>query len=274
MIERWVLAAVVGGGVVAAPGLPWAQQQPVREVQVQPRTKTQDRMQVSQPQLDVEELTPGQIQRAQEPDAPPVTPGQPRRAGLPQTKEPPSHQNGGEPAGRTIACNGPFGPDSNHMKLAAIYRAQNIAFTDVEGPDGSKVMASVLFPRDTKRRLEVWWQDTSARSGTYLIVIGGKSTWVAPKGVKLGLQLAALERLNGRAFKLQGFTNPNGSQVTDWSGGALAQLPGGCKVGVRLVPDPQAPAAARTAAAGRELQSSDTNLRALKPAIAEIILGY
>src|SRR5262249_54830054 len=153
-----------------------------------------------QPQADIEELTPGQIRRAQEPNEPPLaSPAQPnpntnpnRRAGLPPDatpKEPVHRSPNAEPAGRTVACNAAFGPESSHLKLASIFRAQNVVFTDVEGSEGSRVRASVLFPNDSKRRLEVWWQDEGARSGTYLIVISGKSTWVAPKGLKLGMPL-------------------------------------------------------------------------------------
>jgi hypothetical protein len=272
MIDRWVLAAMVIGGVLAAPPLLSAQQQPMRQAQATQKSKIQDRVQSAQPSRDVEELTPGQIQRAQEPEPPPPSPG----AAQPAPKAPgtPAKTAVGEPPTRIVACSGAFARESSHLKLATIYNSQNIAFTDVEGPGGSKIMATVLFPKDAKGRLEVWWEDEGARTGTHLIVINGKSTWMAPKGLKLGLPLAAIEKLNGKPFKLKGF-DKDGSTVTDWQGGALAQLPGGCKVGIRLLPDPKAPAAARSAVAGsKEFASSDANMRALNPAVAEIILGY
>jgi hypothetical protein len=53
-------------------------------------------------------------------------------------------------------------------------------FADVEAADGTKVPASILFPNDPKRRLEVWWSNPTARSDIHLIVIGGQSTWTAP----------------------------------------------------------------------------------------------
>src|SRR5207237_8700064 len=129
-------------------------------------------------------------------------------------------------------------------KPATVFAVKNVTFTDVEAPDAAKVMATVLFPKDPKRRLEVWWQNEAARSGIYLIVINGQSTWTAPKGLRLGLGLAAIEKLNGRPFKLKGF-DADGGTVTDWQGGGLASLPGGCKVGVRLAPDPKASESAR-----------------------------
>src|SRR5712671_5910398 len=47
--------------------------------------------------------------------------------------------------------------------------------------------------------------DLNARRQTSLIVINGQSAWTAPKGLRLGLPLAALEKLNGRPFRMRGF---------------------------------------------------------------------
>jgi hypothetical protein len=174
---------------------------------------------------------------------------------------------------QAIGCSGAFARGSNHTNLAAAFGEQNVVFTDVDGPDGA-LKASVLYPTDPKRRLEVLWQNETARADTSLIVINGHSTWTAPKGLRLGLPLAALEKLNGRPFTLAGFDQPNGGTVIDWQGGALAALPGGCSVGIHLVLDPKATPAARTAAAGKELKSNDRALRAVKATVGEIILGY
>jgi len=63
--------------------------------------------------------------------------------------------------------------------------------------------------------------------------------------------------------------------VIGWEGGALSALPGGCKVGMRLFEDAKAPAEARSAVAGdKELLSNDAKVRAVKPAIGEILIGY
>jgi len=175
---------------------------------------------------------------------------------------------------RSIACSGVFGKDSNHLKLAMAFEARNITFTQVDGPEGTRLNASVVFPNDPKRRIEVLWNNDAARSDTSLIVIGGQSQWAAPKGLKLGMPLAALEKANGKPVKLRGLDQPDGGSVLDWNGGALDSLPGGCKVGVRLAADPKANEAARSAAAGKELTSSDAALKAARLGIVEIILGY
>jgi hypothetical protein len=177
-------------------------------------------------------------------------------------------------AGHTVACSGTFGKDSSHLKLAMTYDSKNITFTDVEA-NGTKVPASVLYPKDPKRRLEVWWANPAARSDTYLIVINGKSDWIAPGGLRLGLNLAQLEKLNHKAFKLKGFDKDGTAMVSDWDGGALASLPGGCKSGVSLRADAKVPAETVAAlAADKEYSSEDPEMRAVKPAVSEILIGY
>jgi hypothetical protein len=177
-------------------------------------------------------------------------------------------------AGHTVACSGTFAKDSSHLKLAMTYDSKNIAFTDVDA-NGTKVPASVLFPKDPKRRLEVWWANPAARSDTYLIVINGKSDWSAPGGLRLGLNLPQLEKLNHKPFKLKGFDKDGNATVSDWDGGALSSLQGGCKSGVSLRADPKVAADTVAAlAADKEYTSADPEMRAVKPAVSEILIGY
>lgn len=174
-----------------------------------------------------------------------------------------------------VVCNGVFAKDSTHLKLAMKFDSRNVAFDDVDGPDGSKIKASVLYPNDPKRRLEVVWNNDVGRSDVSVISINGKSQWTAPKGLKLGLSIAALQKLNGKPFKLGGFGADGSSSVTGWDGGALSLLPGGCKVGIRLMADSKASPDARSAISGdKELSSNDPGVLAVKPSVGEILIGY
>ena len=263
MSHRWVVVSLAAGVAIAMPVELSAQQvQPYRQAQAPKQRQTQPPLDP----LDVEELTPSQIKRAQELDQPSS-----RNAGFPKPAAP---KPPATPA-RAVACSGAFAKDSSHLKLATVYKSENVDFTEVDATEGKKLMASVLFPKDPKRRLEVWWANEAARSETYLIVINGQSTWTAPKGLRLGLQLAALEKLNGKPFKFKGFDKDGVGLVSDWQGGALEQLPGGCRVGVYLKPDAKAPADARAAMPNdKEFLSADATARAAKPAVSEIIIGY
>jgi hypothetical protein len=174
-----------------------------------------------------------------------------------------------------IDCKGIWSKDASHIKLANMFKLDNVAYESVEGPGATKVMATVLFPKDPKRRLEAWWKNEQSRSGLYLVVINGQSTWTVPKGLRLGLGLAAVEKLNGKPFKLQGYFGKDGGNTIDWDNGQLAALPGGCKVALKFALDPKAPQAARDEVANeREFESTDASMRAARPSISEIILGY
>ena len=176
---------------------------------------------------------------------------------------------------RVVACSGVFAKDSSHLKLAMIYETKNVTFTDVDANGGTKVPASVVFANDPKHRLEVWWSNPAARSETYLIVINGQSTWAAPGGMRLGLNVAQLEKLNHKPFKIKGFDKSGVASVSDWDGGALATLPGNCKSGLSLRADPKAAADAVSAlTADHEFSSSDPAIRAVKPTVSEILIGY
>jgi hypothetical protein len=176
---------------------------------------------------------------------------------------------------RVVACSGAFSKDSSHLRLAMTFDTKNVIFADVDSSAGTKVPASVLFSTDPKRRLEVWWANAAARNQTYLIVINGKSTWTAPGGMKLGLTLAQLEKLNHKPFKIKGFDKDGTATVSDWDGGLLATLAGGCKSGLSLKADPKAaPDAVSAFAADKEYSSSDPAMRAVKPTVSEILIGY
>ena len=232
------------------------------------------------PDLDAaDELAPSQISqpmparaamptrtRTTDLTAPPATAGGPSAAAAGKPSRTNSHL--------VVACSGAFAKDSSHLKLAMAYDLKNVDFSEVDAGAG-KTMASIIYPKDPKRRLEVWWLEPERRKDTYLIAINGQSTWAGPDGLRLGLSLADLEKLNHKPFKLKGFDKDSVASVTDWDGGMLAALPGGCKAGVVLHADARVPPTALSALpADREFFSVDPAMRAAKPSVSEILIGY
>jgi hypothetical protein len=135
-------------------------------------------------------------------------------------------------------------------------------------------MATVLFAKEPKRRLEVWWSNQASRSDTHLIVVNGASTWSAPSQLRLGLTLAQLEQINGKSFKLTGFDKNNVATLTDWNGGNLSLVPGGCKVGISLRSRTASTAALGALPANREFTSSDSAMRTVNSEVSEILIAY
>jgi len=110
---------------------------------------------------------------------------------------------------------------------------------------------------------------------TYLIDIAGQSIWTAPKGLRLGLGLEQLQKLNRKPFKLNGFDKDGLANVADWDGGQLAALPGDCKAGVSLrVTGEKAADVGRELPAKDQYSSENPALRALRPTVSEILIGY
>jgi hypothetical protein len=234
----------------------------------------------AQPKLNPEdELAPSQMQQTMPGAVAEPTAAPERRATAPQTRaaavkpapsSTPAHPPRAGSFRTVVECSGPFAKDSGMLALAVTYDSRNMIYTH-ETVQGAQVGVTVLFPKDPRRRLEVWWQNQN-RTGLYLIDIAGKSIWTAPKGLRLGLTLEQLEKLNKKPFKLNGFDENDVAGVADWNGGELAALPGGCKAGVSLH------AGAKTAATElpekEQYSSDDPALRALKPTVSEILIGY
>jgi hypothetical protein len=229
-----------------------------------------------------DELAPSQIKQpmpaqAAEPSSTPAPkPAAPHTRAAAVTPGPaapgtaPARAPGAKSFRTVVECSGPFAKDSGMLALAVTYDSRNMTFTH-ETVQGAQVGVTVLFPKDPHRRLEVWWQNPN-RTGTYLIDIAGQSVWTAPKGLRLGLSLEQLEKLNKKPFKIKGFDENDVASVADWDGGELASLPGGCNAGVSLH------AGTKTAATELpnkdEYSSDDPALRALRPTVSEILIGY
>jgi len=175
-----------------------------------------------------------------------------------------------------LTCTGPFGADASHASITEIVGKENAIFTKVDGAEGEKVAATVLFPKNAQRRLELMWADDKKRRGLVNVRLSEKSTWAAPNGLKVGMTLAEVEKANGRAFVLSGFDWDYGGYVTDWKGGAFdAPIKGGCKVQVRFTVPEGAPEAAASEVSGdREIPSNDKNMRAVKPVIGTLSFGF
>jgi hypothetical protein len=257
MRKPWICAAVATGFVVALAGAASAQQDP--------NLNPEDQLAPSQMTQPMPGRAANPASAAGKPAAQPANPtSHPAAAAKPVPGA----------AMKAVVCNGPFSKDSSNLKLAMVFDPKNVTFAD-EDVGGSKVGASIVYAKDPKRRLEIWWQNPANRSGLYLILINGQSTWTAPGGMKLGLTLADLEKLNHKAFKLKGFDKDNNATVSDWDGGALATIAGGCKSGVTLQPDPKAsPDAVSALSADKEFSSDDPAMRQLKPKVSEILIGY
>src|SRR5258708_34476180 len=138
----------------------------------------------------------------------------------------------------TLACEGAFAKDTSHAKLVEAFGKANVAYLDIDGDQGVKVKASVIYPDESRRRIEVVWHDEKLRRRPATIGGGLRSGWHTARGLHIGSELAEVEKINGKAFKLMGFYWELGGRVSNWQGGALAKVPGACAL--RFGFDPRA----------------------------------
>jgi hypothetical protein len=158
---------------------------------------------------------------------------------------------------------------------AAHVRRGEIAYAESDVADGT-----VLFPDDSARLMEIVWRDSAGRARPDLVTVGRRSTrWVVAPGVRPGMTLAELERLNGRPFTVTG-ADPNTGALTvlSWDGGRLDSLwTGPGRVWVQLAP-PDSVAVPAEVEGGedrdRKLPSGHPLLRRLNPRVDGITLGF
>lgn len=179
------------------------------------------------------------------------------------------------PKAPALACEGPFAKDTTHVKLVAEFGAKNVAFKDVEVTNGVLTKASVLLDSDPTKRVVVYWKDNKTRTKPASISIEAPSTWTGPGGVRNGLTLKDLEKLNGGGFSVTGFGGIGGGEMSKL-GGALADLPGDCTLKIRLEPGIANPLPPRFASITGDIPVASKNqmLRRVRPQVAQWSVNY
>jgi len=178
-------------------------------------------------------------------------------------------------APRVIKCEGPFARNAGHADLVKAFGSGNVAYQDIDGAEGEKIKASVLYPNDSKAKLEIIWGDEKGRRRP-TIRAKDQSAWASANGIRIGMALADIEKMNGKPFTLSGFDWDYGGRVKDWQGGELAKpLPGGCVVGIEFVHPEDAPEANLTKVSGdSDFRSDNADMRAVEPYVAMITISY
>jgi hypothetical protein len=177
------------------------------------------------------------------------------------------------PAALALLCASPFTANATKTSLIDAFGAANVTDQIVPGPEGQDMKATVLFANDPHRRVEIAWGDGDAEAYPADIAIQGEeSDWTGPHGLKLGMSLETVEKINGGAFTLSGFGWDYGGFATDWKGGALARDGQGCGASIRFDP---APNASGEGVSGDASFASDLPaMRAARATIARLSIGY
>lgn len=179
------------------------------------------------------------------------------------------------PPAPVLACNGPFARTASHADLVAAFGEKNVVFKPIEGAQGQADKATVVFENDPVKQITVHWRNTASRSGIAAVTAAAPSTWIGPGGIRNGLPLKDVEKLNGGAFNIKGF-EVDGGGLTSGLKGRLVDLPGGCNLSVRFEPGIANPLPKKfsTIVGGRKVASTDKLMRRAKPMVSEWSIGY
>ena len=171
--------------------------------------------------------------------------------------------------GNVLSCVGPVGKKDTAASLKVRYKDQ-AAVETVPGPEGTELKAVVLFGKEPAKRLEVLFWDEAMTKISDVRLADDASSWTV-EGLRTGSTLSDVETRNGKAFKLSGFGWDYGGYVTDFMGGRLSSLEGGCVISVRLDAtgntDP-------TVSGDTQLMSSDKAVVAAQPKVTQLSIGW
>ena len=175
----------------------------------------------------------------------------------------------------SLACDGPFAKDTTHARLVSEFGAQNVVFKDVEVASNALTKASVIFDEDPTRRVVVYWRDNKTRTKPAAISIMAPSTWTGPGGLRNGLMLRDLVKLNGDEFQMMGFGGVGGGEISGLKG-PFADVPGGCTLKIKLEPGiaPPLPPRFASVTGDQYVASKNLVLRRVRPQVVQWSLNY
>lgn len=114
--------------------------------------------------------------------------------------------------------------NSSEASLKELLGAENVVRDSVYIGEGFYEKGTTLF-KGTPEEAQILWKDTInfAKPDNVLIrpAEGKPNEWLVEGGIKIGMTLKELEKINGKSFSVSGFGWDYGGFVADWKGGKL-----------------------------------------------------
>jgi hypothetical protein len=172
-----------------------------------------------------------------------------------------------------IKCEGVYGPDAKLADFEQAFGKDNVVTGEVDGPEGTTMIATTVFPNDPDKKFEVYWWDEEKHERLAGVELTANDT--APGGIKIGMPIEDVQKLNGEPFSLQGFYWDYGGAAW-FESGKLANLPGGCGLSVTFAPSAEElPEGVSEAISGdKEIRSDMKEFSIAKPVVQSIELSY
>ena len=131
---------------------------------------------------------------------------------------------------------GPITAMTTRADLDALFGKENVRDGSYQGGDAPEA-ATVIFGSEPGTALAVTWdRERPAAIHVCFATQTGPCRWRTASGIRIGLPIRELNRLNGKAFQVAGFGEERG-QVVSWRKGALEEDPAACgHLVVRFLP--------------------------------------
>lgn len=134
---------------------------------------------------------------------------------------------------KAFSCEGVFGADSSEAFLIKTYGADNVVTGETDGPEGTQILTTTVFPNDPERALVFSWFDEENRAGLSYVDLSPSTS--GPFGLRVGMTVAEVEAINGKPFSIGGFWWDYGgyAMIDD---GTLLNKDDGCFISLRFAP--------------------------------------
>lgn len=179
-----------------------------------------------------------------------------------------THADEFDPADNTIVLGKRVGlikPGMTSTDIERAYGKKNLKMEQLPGAEGETIAGAKLFA-GTDRELEIVWDPEKEKTKVVFdIRVIGKA-WKFENGLKNGMTVEEVEKINGKPFQIAGFS---------WDYGGYANFKGGkldAKVSIRF--SPSSDEVPDYLQGDKQLSSSDKKLRAVKPLVDEGITVF
>jgi len=176
-------------------------------------------------------------------------------------------------AAEELACDPAITAKTTLADLEKAFGKKNVVTGEVDGPEGTTMIATTIFPKDEKKSFEVYWFDEQKheRLAGYTLAENG----IGPGGLKIGMSIKDVEKINDGPFTLSGFYWDYGGSA-NLQNGKLANLPDNCFVSLMFSPsiDPPSDKISEAISGEQELKSNMKEFDIVKPVVQSINIGF
>lgn len=179
---------------------------------------------------------------------------------------------------------GPITAATTRADLDALFGKENVQEQNLDVNEGPEV-ATVVFPGDPSAALAITWdRERPATIHICFSTQSGPCRWRTASGIRIGLPVRELQKLNEKAFQVAGYGSDGQGAVMSWRHGQLEEDPAACgHLVVRLTPAAQVegrPMSKQESGLLKDLQgekpysSSNVSLLELNPIVSALTLEF